>query len=52
AAKGSSEINQNIAGVAQAAENTSAGVSQTQKAAEQLLAMASDLKNLVGQFKY
>ncbi len=52
AAKGSSEINQNIMGVAQAAENTSQGVSQTQKAAEQLLAMASDLKNLVGQFKY
>lgn len=52
AAKGSSEINQNILGVAQSAENTSAGVSQTQKAAEQLLAMANDLKRMVGQFKY
>jgi methyl-accepting chemotaxis protein len=52
AAKGSAEINQNISGVAQAAENTSAGVMQTQKAAEQLLAMANDLKRLIGQFKY
>lgn len=52
AATGSAEINQNIAGVAQAAENTSVGVSQTQVAAEKLLAMANDLKKLVGQFKY
>jgi methyl-accepting chemotaxis protein len=52
AAKGSAEINQNIVGVAQAAENTSGGVSQTQDSAEKLLAMANDLKRLVGQFKY
>ncbi|MBT3511433.1 MAG: HAMP domain-containing protein [Nitrospina sp.] len=52
AAKGSSEINQNILGVAQAADNTSQGVSQTQKASEQLSVMANDLKNLVGQFKF
>ena len=52
AATGSAEINQNIAGVAQAAENTSGGVSQTQDSAEKLLAMANDLKKLVGQFKY
>ncbi len=52
AAKGSAEINQNIVGVAQAAEDTSGGVSQTQESAEKLLAMANDLKRLVGQFKY
>ena len=52
AAKGSAEINQNILGVAQAADNTSQGVSQTQKASEKLSVMASDLKNLVGQFKF
>lgn len=52
AAQGSAEINQNIVGVAQAAKDTSGGVSQTQVSAEKLLAMANDLKRLVGQFKY
>ena len=37
AARGSGEITSNIAGVAQAAESTSHGASDTQKAAQQLV---------------
>jgi hypothetical protein len=51
AAHGSGEITSNIAGVAQAAESTSRGASDTQKAAEQLVGMSNQLRGLVGQFK-
>jgi methyl-accepting chemotaxis protein len=52
AAKGSSEIAQNITGVAQAAQSTSGGATQTQSASGELSRMASELQQLVGQFKY
>jgi methyl-accepting chemotaxis protein len=52
AAKGSSEITENISGVAQAASDTSHGIGQTQSAATELEKMAADLQHLVGQFKY
>jgi methyl-accepting chemotaxis protein len=52
AAKGSSEITENINGVAQAASDTSNGIGQNQSAATEMERMASDLQNLVGQFKY
>jgi methyl-accepting chemotaxis protein len=51
AAHGSGEITSNIAGVAQAAESTSRGAGDTQKAAEQLVGMSNQLRGLVGQFK-
>ena len=52
AAKGSSEIAQNITGVAQAAQSTSGGASQTHSASGELSRMASDLQRLVSRFKY
>ena len=52
AAKGSSEIAQNITGVAQAAQSTSGGATQTQSASGELSRMATELQQLVGQFKY
>ena len=52
AAKGSTEIAQNITGVAQAAQSTSGGATQTQSASGELSRMASELQQLVGQFKY
>ena len=51
AAQGSSEITSNIAGVAQAAESTSRGASDTQKAAQQLVETSAELRRLVEQFK-
>src|SRR5579859_2948792 len=51
AAKGSGEISQNIQGVATAAESTTRGAQDTLKAAQQLTDMASELRNLVDQFK-
>ncbi len=51
AAKGSGEITFNIAGVAQAAESTSRGAGDTQKAAQQLVEASSQLRRLVEQFK-
>jgi methyl-accepting chemotaxis protein len=51
AAHGSGEITSNIAGVAQAAESTSRGASDTQKAAQQLVATSAELRRLVEQFK-
>jgi len=51
AAKGSGEITFNIAGVAQAAESTSRGAGDTQKAAQQLVETAAQLRRLVEQFK-
>ena len=51
AARGSGEITSNIAGVAQAAESTSHGASDTQKAAQGLVDTATQLRLLVEQFK-
>jgi hypothetical protein len=50
-AHGSGEITSNIAGVAQAAESTSRGASDTQKAAQQLVETSAELRRLVEQFK-
>jgi methyl-accepting chemotaxis protein len=52
AATGSGEITHTIEGVAQAAESTSRGASETQQAAEQLVEMSTHLRNLVAQFKF
>ena len=52
AAKGSADINHNIAGVAEAAKNTAAGAAETQKSSHALERMAAELQSLVGQFKY
>jgi methyl-accepting chemotaxis protein len=50
AAKGASEIAQNITAVAQAARSTREGMSNTQRAGEELARMAADLQQLVMQF--
>jgi methyl-accepting chemotaxis protein len=52
AAKGSSEIAQNITGVALAAQSTTSGANDTQTAASELARMASELQSLVGRFTY
>jgi methyl-accepting chemotaxis protein len=52
AARGASEIAKNIAGVAEAAQSTSHGAGDSQRAAQQLTAMSTELRELVGQFKY
>ena len=52
AARGTAEISQNITGVASAAESTAEGVGSSQRAVEDLNRMASELKDLVSQFKY
>jgi methyl-accepting chemotaxis protein len=52
AAKGANEIAKNISGVAEAAQSTSHGASDSQKAALQLAQMSTELRELVGQFKY
>ena len=51
AAKGSDEITTNIAGVADAARGTANNAHESQKAAEDLAQMASQLRGLVEQFK-
>ena len=51
AARGSGEITSNIAGVAQAAESTSRGATETQNAAQLLVQMSTQLRSLVEQFK-
>jgi methyl-accepting chemotaxis protein len=51
AADGSGEITSNIAGVAQAAESTSRGASDTQKAAQELVETSAELRRMVEQFK-
>ena len=48
---GSGEITSNIAGVARAAESTSHGANDTQKAAQQLVETSAQLRHLVEQFK-
>ena len=52
AARGANEISKNIAGVAEAAQSTSHGAGDSQKAAQQLAHMSTELRELVGQFKY
>ena len=51
AAKGSEEITRNIAGVAEAAHGTSTAAQQSQKAADDLATMATQLHGLVSKFK-
>jgi methyl-accepting chemotaxis protein len=51
AARGSGEITSNIAGVAQAAESTSRGAGDTQKAAQELVETSAELRRLVEQFR-
>jgi methyl-accepting chemotaxis protein len=51
AAHGSGEITSNIAGVAQAAESTSRGAGDAQKASVQLVETSAQLRRLVEQFK-
>ena len=50
AATGSSEIAQNITGVASAAEVTTEGVAQSQQAVTELARMSQDLRTEVGRF--
>ncbi len=52
AANGASEISKNIAGVADAAQSTSHGAGDSQKVAAQMALMSTELRELVGQFKY
>ncbi|MBI2688863.1 MAG: hypothetical protein HYX27_21380 [Acidobacteria bacterium] len=51
AARGTGEIAMNITGVATAAENTTAGAGDTQKAAIELSRMANQLQSLVSRFR-
>jgi methyl-accepting chemotaxis protein len=51
AAKGSSEITLNIAGVSQAAQGTSSSAHESMKAAQSLAEMSTQLRGLVEQFK-
>ena len=51
AAHGSGEITSNVAGVAEAAESTSRGATDTQQAAQELVQMSAQLRGLVEQFK-
>jgi len=52
AARGSSEINNTIAGVARAAQSTSESTGNSQKATQELATMAADLRRLVGRFRH
>ena len=49
--KSSSEITQNISGVAGAAQNTAQGAGESAKAAHTLAEMSSKLRELVEQFQ-
>jgi methyl-accepting chemotaxis protein len=51
AAKGSGDVARNITGVAQAAQGTSAGATDSQTAARALAQMSVDLRGMVAQFK-
>jgi methyl-accepting chemotaxis protein len=51
AASGASTIASNISGVAQAAQDTSTNVGEAQAATQHLASMASELRELVGQFR-
>ncbi len=50
-ARGAAEISDHIAGVAQAAQMTSAGASDTSRAAAELAQMAGEIRNIVAQFR-
>jgi methyl-accepting chemotaxis protein len=52
AATGSNEIAMNISGVATAASATTAGVGDTQRAAEELARMSAEMQTLVQRFTY
>ncbi|MFN8651626.1 MAG: methyl-accepting chemotaxis protein [Gemmatimonadales bacterium] len=52
AARGTSEISRSIAGMAQAALETSESTGNSQRATSELAAMASDLRSLIGRFRY
>jgi methyl-accepting chemotaxis protein len=52
AAKGGVDITRNITGVAEAAQQTTTGAVETQRSAQSLEQMASELQELVSQFKY
>jgi methyl-accepting chemotaxis protein len=51
AAHGSGEITSNISGVAQAADSTSRGAGDTQKAVRELVGASKELRRLVSEFK-
>jgi methyl-accepting chemotaxis protein len=51
AAKGATQVTENIGGVAQAAQNTSHGATDSLKAAQQLAQLSHKLRQLVEQFK-
>ncbi|HEX8812832.1 MAG TPA: methyl-accepting chemotaxis protein, partial [Terracidiphilus sp.] len=51
AARGAGEVAQNIQGVAQAAQSTSHGATDSQKAAKSLAEMSTHLRALVARFK-
>jgi methyl-accepting chemotaxis protein len=51
AAHGSGEIASNISGVAEAAQGTTRGASDTQKASQQLVETSTQLRRLVEQFR-
>jgi methyl-accepting chemotaxis protein len=51
AAKGSTEITQNIAGVSQAAQGTSSKANDSMKAAQRLAQMSTQLRGLIEQFR-
>ena len=51
AARGSTEIARNIGGVAEAAQSTMSGTTGSQKAAEELARMSTELRGLVSRFK-
>ena len=51
AARGSGEITKNISGVAEAAQSTSHGAGDSQKAAHELAKMSGELKELTAKFK-
>jgi len=52
ASKGVGDISKNITGVAVAAKDTTQGANNTQKAAQELTHMASQLQGLVSRFKF
>ena len=52
AATGASQIAANIVGVAGAADTTSQGVADSQRASSELARLATELQQLVGQFRY
>jgi methyl-accepting chemotaxis protein len=52
AAEGAGNIVKNISGVAEAAQSTSHGAGDSQKAAMSLASMSTELRELVGRFKY